>query len=265
MSRLAALLGQLASPRVEPARVGCLDSWAGPVAELRDGSGQLVVRVSQRGSCVGLECPASWRADVDLAAGATRLTAVSTPPPADLIFQYRRLALPLLVQVAGFEVLHASAVRTGAGVVAFAGVSGVGKSTLAARLVRRGFELWADDTVVFDVEQGGPVTVCLPSSALPDGSTEVLPLAGVALLRRADAQGGSLQLLAPTRALPTLLTHALAVELGGPERRAKLVESYCGLAEHAIILDLALPQLSSLETVLDDLERWFFELASSRD
>lgn len=45
----------------------------------------------------------------------------------------------------GIELLHASAVLGDAGVVAFAGFSGGGKTSLAAELVRRGARLFADD------------------------------------------------------------------------------------------------------------------------
>jgi hypothetical protein len=48
----------------------------------------------------------------------------------------------------GYEALHASAVLTDRGVVAIAAASGTGKSTLALELVRRGWPLFADDTVV---------------------------------------------------------------------------------------------------------------------
>ena len=47
----------------------------------------------------------------------------------------------------GYEALHASAVLTDRGVVAIVAASGAGKSTLALELVRRGRQLFADDTV----------------------------------------------------------------------------------------------------------------------
>lgn len=47
----------------------------------------------------------------------------------------------------GYEALHASAVLTDRGVVAIVASSGAGKSTLALELVRRGWRLFADDTV----------------------------------------------------------------------------------------------------------------------
>ena len=53
--------------------------------------------------------------------------------------------------------LHASAVATGMGCVAFAGSSGTGKSTIAGFLTRRGFGLVADDVCV--VAPGDAVAV----------------------------------------------------------------------------------------------------------
>ncbi|AWK88356.1 hypothetical protein [Azospirillum thermophilum] len=63
------------------------------------------------------------------------------------ILCYRRGLLPL----------HASCVRVGDGAVALAGPSGIGKSTLAAALVRQGHAMLADDVTVLDVVgPGGP-------------------------------------------------------------------------------------------------------------
>src|SRR5436853_3459621 len=50
---------------------------------------------------------------------------------------YRRKVLPMALQVCGREVLHASAVRSAAGVTALCGVSEAGKSTIAYGLSRR--------------------------------------------------------------------------------------------------------------------------------
>lgn len=63
------------------------------------------------------------------------------------ILCYRRGLLPL----------HASCVRIGDGAVALAGPSGMGKSTLAAALLRRGHAVLADDVTVIDAAApGGP-------------------------------------------------------------------------------------------------------------
>ncbi|MBN2752095.1 MAG: hypothetical protein JXQ84_05240 [Rhodospirillaceae bacterium] len=58
--------------------------------------------------------------------------------------------------------LHAACLRIGERVVAIAGHSGMGKSTLAAVLNRRGHGLLSDDTVVLDVNSADGVTL-LPS------------------------------------------------------------------------------------------------------
>jgi hypothetical protein len=56
----------------------------------------------------------------------------------------------------GFELLHASAVETPAGIVAFVAMSGGGKSSLAAEFLLRGARLFCDDVVALD-DPGGEV------------------------------------------------------------------------------------------------------------
>ena len=55
--------------------------------------------------------------------------------------------------------LHASAVSTGKGVVAFLARSGQGKSSLAAYLAQRGFSVLADDVCLIDSASSGPAMV----------------------------------------------------------------------------------------------------------
>jgi hypothetical protein len=55
--------------------------------------------------------------------------------------------------------LHASAVSTRKGVVAFLARSGQGKSSLAAYLAQRGFSVMADDVCLIDSGAGGPAMV----------------------------------------------------------------------------------------------------------
>ena len=68
----------------------------------------------------------------------------------------------------GFELMHASAVATTAGVVAFAARSGGGKSSLAAEFIRRGGRLFCDDIIALDdahsdvVAHPGPPLMNLP-------------------------------------------------------------------------------------------------------
>ncbi|WCM28759.1 hypothetical protein NDN01_07590 [Sphingomonas sp. QA11] len=57
----------------------------------------------------------------------------------------------------GLVPLHASAVSHAGGVYAFTGVSGEGKSTLAAALARRGLTVCSDDVLVLDLTEPGEV------------------------------------------------------------------------------------------------------------
>jgi serine kinase of HPr protein (carbohydrate metabolism regulator) len=61
--------------------------------------------------------------------------------------------VPLLLSHERRLVLHASAVETGAGTIAFIGPSGRGKSTLAAAFAERGHPVVADDCLLIDVNE----------------------------------------------------------------------------------------------------------------
>src|ERR671935_59558 len=65
-------------------------------------------------------------------------------------------------KLAGREVLHASAVITARGVVAFCAVSTTGKSTIAYQFSRRGYGIWADDALAFDGADRGVTALWLP-------------------------------------------------------------------------------------------------------
>jgi hypothetical protein len=56
--------------------------------------------------------------------------------------------------VRGYEQLHASAVRTSGGVVAFLAASGGGKTSLATEFLRRGAVLFADDILALEERDG---------------------------------------------------------------------------------------------------------------
>lgn len=73
------------------------------------------------------------------------------------------VATPLFLQAEmAYEVLHASAVATDAGVVGFCGASGYGKSTVAHGLALRRHALWADDLVALRVAPGRVRATALP-------------------------------------------------------------------------------------------------------
>jgi hypothetical protein len=60
--------------------------------------------------------------------------------------------LPLVLNLLGHDVLHATAVDTRAGVCAFIGPAGAGKSTLAASFAADGYRIFCDDCLVVRLE-----------------------------------------------------------------------------------------------------------------
>ena len=62
--------------------------------------------------------------------------------------------LPLVLNLRGQHALHATAILTPAGVCAFAGQTGAGKSTLAASFLHAGFPVVSDDCLVLQNQQG---------------------------------------------------------------------------------------------------------------
>jgi hypothetical protein len=85
------------------------------------------------------------------------------PEPGALALDVRAYLLGtlfvVLCQQRGLLPLHASAVSTGQGVVAFVARSGQGKSSLAAHLAQRGFRVVGDDICLIDTSAGQPVVI----------------------------------------------------------------------------------------------------------
>jgi len=124
----------------------------------------------------------------------------------------------------GYEALHAAAVDSPEGVVAFAGPSGAGKSTLATELMRRGWPLFADDALVLKREASGvrahPATPHMTLAEDPPDAIESLEL-GTILANLAGEQWIAADLL---RQEPR------------PVRMLCLLERAPGLALHAQVL-----------------------------
>lgn len=200
---------------------------------------------------------------------------------------YHHAILPMALQLRGLEALHASAVRVRAGVVAFCGASGTGKSTLAYALSRRGYPLWADDTTVVETAGDAVRSVFVPcrtylrsdaaaalaadrptvgraTAARP--SAEVVgdpaPLAAVVILRRrddsADRVGVRAVPLPPPGALRAVLAHAgsfAIAEAGGTDRKRRMIGVYLAVAATVPVLELQFRAgLEHLPAVLDAVE-----------
>jgi hypothetical protein len=162
---------------------------------------------------------------------------------------FRRIILPLALQAQGHEALHASAVRTSAGVVALCAVAGTGKSTLACALSRRGHRLWADDAVCLEFAAGRgvdvrplPFTLRLrPASAAFFGGAprqgavrvpeETAPLAQILVIERAESGSPEIERLPPAEAFREVLTHGYCFDVHDRARNQTMVRHYLELVD----------------------------------
>jgi hypothetical protein len=89
------------------------------------------------------------------------------------------LVLPKLLAVRGDVILHGSCVapRVGTGGVCFLGLSGHGKSTLAASFRQHGWRLVADDSSQLSLDDGSVIAhgLCANPRLLPDSLTQLFP------------------------------------------------------------------------------------------
>jgi hypothetical protein len=190
--------------------------------------------------------------------GATDVSVTPQPDAAPelVVDNFQRVVLPLALQALGREVLHASAVRTAQGVVAFCGVAGSGKSTLAYGLSRRGYSVWADDAVCFDVSETPiaahplPFAIRLrhdsaayftagetPAEVVADGSRA--PLAALFVLNRAEGLASAeLQRLPSVEAFSAALTHAHCFTDKDVQRNRRMVNAYLELSGRVPIFEL---------------------------
>lgn len=194
---------------------------------------------------------------------------------------FQRHVIPLALQVRGFEALHASAIRTSAGTAAFCGVSGVGKSTLAVALSRRGYRRWADDAVVFRISGNSALAVPIPftsrlraaamvhfgtlpesqftSQPIPTDETSPTPLTSIFILERCESASASapvrLERLSASTAFAALLEHAYCFNLEDPERKQATLRDYLTLIAQVPIYRLTfVPDLNYLSRVQDEVE-----------
>ena len=183
---------------------------------------------------------------------------------AELDDLHARRALPFILQARGWEVLHGSAVRVPAGVLAVIGPSGAGKSTLARALQLAGCPMWADDAVLMDPRAEPVTTWRLPYSLrlLPDAAGHfgrqeaaggtipvmahepVLPMAAIMALdadRPAGGQAAEIVPLTGSEAFETLLADAFAFSLHNPRRTARMMADYLAIAQRVPVYRLRLP------------------------
>jgi hypothetical protein len=183
---------------------------------------------------------------------------------------YERSVLPLVLQAAGRQVLHASAVYDGEAVTALAGVSRSGKSTIAVALAQRSFSLWADDAVAFVAARDAVETIPLPFAprlrpsaaaelekpALTSRARGPARLNAIVLLAQSpSAYAARLERVRGVDAFPALLPHAYCFSVRDRVQNRKLTEDYLDLAERVPVWRLRYrPDLERLPDVVDVLE-----------
>ncbi len=183
---------------------------------------------------------------------------------------YLRNILPLVLQMCGTEVLHASAVRTEVGVLAVCGVSGAGKSTLAHGLSQRGYEVIADDALALRIDGATATVLPVPfglkvrsDTAPHDVATLTLaggelPLNAILVLTATDEIGTAsirLDRLDSPAAFTALLVHAYYYRLSDIERKKQMVDRYLQLASSVEVVDARVRHdYGTLPSVLDSVE-----------
>ena len=111
---------------------------------------QPLLQVAADGTC-RFQVPGVAAYLIDADARRVVVEPAMAPDAPDIrVFLYGTV-LGLLCYRRGLVPLHASCVRIGDGAVAMAGASGMGKSTLAAALLRRGCPVLSDDVTVIDL------------------------------------------------------------------------------------------------------------------
>jgi hypothetical protein len=179
----------------------------------------------------------------------------------------------------GFELLHASAVATDRGVLAFVADQGGGKTTLAAEFLRRGGALFADDIVALEEAGGtiaahpGPAVMNLPAVLDPadlDGAAALatfgderwvqLPAAvqpptvpaAIVLVRRAD--DATLRCRRVPATTLDLLPFAVALPHMTARARRRF-EVFGALADATPVLELTADLTTPPATLADAVDR----------
>jgi hypothetical protein len=124
---------------------------------LPNGHGWLITAKSSRGYILRFQDLVTFLVSKD---GDQVECHTDAPVPAETLRHlFIDAVFPHILNLKGHDALHATAVNGPAGCCAFLGNSGIGKSTLAAALVRRGWQLVCDDCLHFDVVADGVTVV----------------------------------------------------------------------------------------------------------
>lgn len=193
------------------------------------------------------------------------------------------MILPFAMHRGGAWCVHASAVQTRGGAIAFVAPRGTGKSTLATACVQAGCPLVADDVVVLRRDADGvtvtPAGVPLRlrvgtaqqvgvSTGFADAwgkvrvdgplATVASPLAAIYVLAPAPADAPVARATRPTRAAAlALLANGKITELLGADPDGAALTRCVAIAHQVPAFDLAVPRaIGRLQDVTDALMAW---------
>jgi hypothetical protein len=213
--------------------------------------------------------------------GKGEVTAIPDPTAGSqrVASGFERTVLPMALQFAGREVLHASGILSAQGAVAFCAVSMTGKSTLAHEFSLRGYGLWADDAVAFhtpgrlvtsvplpfqrQLRAPSPAESSLTAAALPDpvaAEAPDVPLVAVCVLDRNQSLRTTkpvrVRRLLPTEAFPAVLTHAYCYSLDDVERNRQMISHYLNLASRVPVFSVSFRAgLEHIPAVVEGIEQ----------
>jgi hypothetical protein len=251
-----------------------LDAWASdPSAFVWRGENSEVLAVSRRRErLLQVSIPKLATFELD-DASSTPIARALRDDRDGLLDAYHRFVLPLFLQARGAEVIHASAVLGARGVVAFSGASGSGKSTLAYALSRRGFPLFADDTLAIERDADRFAALKLPLRSRlcidaaehfrlsdpppPDPSVDRRPLSAICVIDRSPTvRAPELTPIDAKQSFLVLYDQALSFDLGDASRNERMLRAYFDLAERVPVVRLShRAHFSELDDLLDAVLR----------
>jgi hypothetical protein len=214
----------------------------------------------------------------------TDITAFPQPSVSHAKVQdlFSRVVFPIALHARGMEVLHASAVLTKAGVIAFCAMADTGKSTTAYALSCRGYMQWADDAVPFEIKDGHVTAVPHPfmvrldpdaeeylgrkepskKISLEDSRKRLVAL--FVLKRSSNPNDGEIRIdqFSAAEAFRAVLLHGHFFNLKTTELMKQMVSNYLKLTSLIPVFRVSFkPGFDRLPNLLDHLERSFEKLS----
>jgi hypothetical protein len=251
-------------------------SWREPWTDL---VGHIRAHEYEDADGVWLDVPAVGRFRLPRAGERTEVHPFPGVSVDAVLQSFARIVSPVVAHRRGLEVLHASAIHTADGVVAFAAPSGTGKSSLAHMLERRGHAIWADDVVAFDGQGSPPSTLKLPYASSVDSELiartngrrqiaargpkptpgDAAPLTAVYLIRRDHAlAAGAIshpRRLSPPHAFQRAFEHAFFHDAPTLERKRETFSHFLCLATSVPVLEFRFgPGLDGVDRLADEVE-----------